>query len=165
MDKEFEASFIKQCNSAMKNALLTFKGHFNVSARWRSIHLLTGVLIAICSFIAGASIISEIKGVGIFITGSMGIIGGILAAIVTFLDPNSIADKHREAAANYKSIRDRLDTLSSVKLSNKYDANKLTRELESLKKEYTKLDAVYHVLPQWAYKKARKRINNKKSPA
>ncbi|VAW71603.1 hypothetical protein MNBD_GAMMA12-76 [hydrothermal vent metagenome] len=60
MNEKFEKNFVNQCNQSITDSLTTYKGHFNVAARWRMVHLVLGCAVAACSFVAGASIIGEI---------------------------------------------------------------------------------------------------------
>jgi len=158
-DNKLRFKIIEETKRLEQDALHSFKGHFNAADLWGKIHLLLGSITAVASTIAGASIFSKAGGNWIYLTGTLGLLAGVLAAILTFVDPNKKANIHRNAGADYKHMRDKSRIFYEIKCQSDSNDTELTQELEALRNQYNELAKEYPVIPDWAYKKAKEGID------
>jgi hypothetical protein len=141
-----------------QDALYSFKGHFNAAVFWDKVHLWLGCFIATISVIAGSIIFSEANPEWDIYAGLMALGSGILAAISTFLEPQSKANTFRKAGADYKHLRDQARVLHKIKSSSVNEIDQIIKELEALQAQSHQLSIDSPAIPKLAYLKARKGI-------
>ncbi|MBT4859451.1 MAG: SLATT domain-containing protein [Gammaproteobacteria bacterium] len=151
-------NIINEAKRIEEDALYSFKGHFNAAARWDKVYLWVGCIIAGSSVIAGSIVFSETIRFWDLIAASMALGSGILAAILTFLEPQKKANSFRKAGADYKYLRDRARVLYDVKAKSDVSTEELISKLEVLQKDSHKLSGDSPVIPKWAYHASRKGI-------
>lgn len=113
-----------------------------------------GVIVGTAVF---ASFESEAVGGYKIALGLISILSSVLAALNTFLDFSSKAEKHRSAAAGYSSIR---KTLERIKTSEQDYANSFNNEMEKLQKELDTLADKSPNPPKSVSKKEIKRLKS-----
>lgn len=142
------------------DALYSFKGHFNASVFWDKVHLWLGCIIAVTSAVAGSIIFSDAQPKWDIFAALMAFGSGILAAISTFLEPQTKANAFRKAGADYKHLRDQARVLHKIKSSSCIEIDHLITELEALQTESHQLSIDSPAIPKWAYLAARKGIKD-----
>ena len=137
-----------------------------VSTRWRTINLLVGL-----AAVSTGAVATAVAGVpdGMVDLGSFGpwigmvaaLLSSILASILTFLKPSEIAADFRQYSFKYQGLRDRIRLFVATGEATHTDDATLLSSFEKLLQEKQEVDAEHPVLPQWAYKKAKKIIEEK----
>lgn len=137
------------------------KGHFYASHRWHNLHFWLGLISCIAAGIAGASALSAFTYHGV-ISGTLSIIAGVLTAILTFINPNQRSAQHYKAGNKYLTLRNDARIFYNVELD-KLHENKSTAKLKELNHRRSKLNSNNCQIPRWAFKKARKGIEQGES--
>ncbi len=158
-DSKLRLKIIEEAKRLEYDALHSFKGHFNAANVWEKIHLLLGCIAAVAATFAGASIFAKAGGNWIYLTGTLGLLAGVITAVITFVDPNKKANIYRNAGADNKHVRDQSRILYEIKCHSDSSVTELTEELEALREKYNELSKEYPVIPTWAYKKAKEGVN------
>jgi hypothetical protein len=137
-----------------------------VSSYWYRLNLWLGltstVTAAIAGFLAGTG--SEI----LSSTGSINsktviaffaLLSAVLASTLTFLAPSEKANAFQQTSNKYHSLRERLRFFIN---SGSEDAGKtLKAQLEAFIVEKKEIDVDHPILPEWAYRRAQKKIMEK----
>lgn len=134
------------------------KGHYNAAGPWQAAHLLLGVLSAILSAVAagvaaqkGADLTTVVVGVSLA--------AGALTATVTFLKPNEQSDRHRRAGDRYLDVKNRARFCRTVEMeATSATEPKLIESLRAIQVDLASARTAAPLIPEWAYRKARKGI-------
>ena len=159
MDKNID-NIITESKRLEYDALYSFKGHFNAAVFWDKVHLWLGCTIAITSVFAGSIIFSDAQPNWDIFAAIMALGSGILAAVSTFLEPQTKANAFRKAGADYKHLRDQARVLYGIKSGSGIDVGCLITELESLQTHSHQLSKDSPAIPKWAYLAAREGIKD-----
>ncbi|HED37622.1 MAG TPA: SLATT domain-containing protein [Ignavibacteria bacterium] len=144
-----------------EDSLYSAKGHFYTGQRWVKVNLWLGSISVIFSAIAGASALSQFDYHNI-IAGSLAIIVAGLTAIVTFLNPNERASVHLKAGNKYSALKNDTRIFYNIEM-NEIGDKETFDSLQKLNAQRNKLNIETHQIPKWAFKKARKGIEEGES--
>lgn len=149
---------INEAKRIEEDSLYSAKGHFCTGQRWNRLHLWLGTISVAFSAIAGASALSQFDYHNV-IAGVISIIVAGLTAVITFINPNDRASIHRRSGNMYSSLKNDARIFYDIEV-NKLDDKKAVEDLKILNNRRSKLNLESQIIPDWAFKKARKGIEN-----
>ncbi len=155
-------NIFKEAKRIEEDSLYSAKGHFITANFWMNFHLWIGIPTAIIAAIAGASALSQFDNHNI-IAASLAIIVTALTAITTFLNPNDKANCHRNSGNKYNSLKNKARVFYEVDAYGEDSNQDLTKHLKELSEQRDSLNQNNPLIPRWAYKKAKKRIEKGES--
>ncbi len=88
----------------------------------------------------------------------MAIIVTAFTAVTTFLNPNEKANSHRNAGNKHNSLRNKARIFCDIDSCGEDSIQELTKQLKELAKQRDELNQNSPQIPRWAYKKAKKGI-------
>lgn len=147
---------ITEAKRIEEDSLYSSKGHLYAGQCWVNVHLCLGATSAVLSAIAGVSALSQFDYHNI-IAGSLAIIVAGLTAFMTFINPNERAAVHQKAGNNYNALRNDSRIFYDIEISG-IDDKKAVDDLKNLNDRRNKLNIESYLIPKWAFKKARKGI-------
>ncbi len=121
---------------------------------WTQFNLSYGLPTAILSAIGGALALSEHNVIGGFIA----LVVSGLSAVLTFINPSEKSTSHLNAGNNYDALLSKARIFRAVDCWNEASEKVLTEKLKDLVEERNKLNRSCPLVPEWAYKKAKKGI-------
>ena len=148
---------IREARRVEEDSLYSAKGHFSVALRWGRVRLWLGVPTSILAAIAGVSALAQFDNHNI-VAGLLAILVAALTAVSTFLNPNEKANSHHNAGTKYNSLRNRIRIFYNIDCAGEDSEQKLTTQLKDLAKERDELNLSNPQIPRWAYREARKTI-------
>lgn len=148
---------IKEAKRVEEDSLYSAKGHFVAANFWTNFRLWIGVPTAILSAIAGASALSQFDNHNV-IAGILAITVTALTAVTTFLNPNEKANSHQSAGNKYNSLRNKARIFFEIDSCGESANQELIKRAKELTKKRDELNQNSPQIPRWAYKKARKGI-------
>jgi len=157
VENMIKENLIKEARRVEEDSLYSAKGHFVAANFWTNFHLWIGVPTAILAAIAGASALSHFDDHNV-LAGILAIIVTALTAVTTFLNPNEKAASHRNAGNKYNSLRNRARIFGEIDSCGEDSDQEITKQLKELAKQRDELNQDSPQIPRWAYKKARKGI-------
>lgn len=147
---------INEAKRIEEDSLYSSKGHFYAGQCWTNANLCLGGFTAVLSAIAGASALSKFDNHNI-VAGGLSIVVAGLTAVMTFINPNRKATNHNKAGNNYNSLRNDTRIFHEIEI-NGIDERKAVDDLKKLNDRRNKLNTESDQIPKWAFKKARKGI-------
>ena len=161
MSDDIKNKIIEEAKHIEEDSLYSSKGQYEAANSWSKVHLIIGIPTVILAAIAGASALSQFDNHNI-IAGILAIIVAALSALSTFLNPNQKATCHLNAGNNYRKLRN--DAHRFCEIDFLKDANDmLEKKVKQLAKRRDELNLTSPQPPEWAYKKAKKRIEEGKT--
>ncbi|WP_424411533.1 SLATT domain-containing protein [Pasteurella sp. PK-2025] len=136
-----------------EDALYSMKGHYNAFERWRFWYTFLGIINVICSVVAG---ITAFSGIDNLIQISA-IITAVVTGLATFLECAKKAESHRASGNGFLKIKNKARYLREIQ-SEFLDQALLEKEINELLKQKDELNSSSLVIPRFAYKKAKKDI-------
>lgn len=155
MFMDLENEIVKECCRVEEDCIYSSKGHFEASALWKRIHLWIGVPSAILAGIASISAFEE----NTLVAGTLAILVAALGAIATFLNPSSKANEHHAAANSYLELRNRVRRFKNIELPG-MEAQEAKERILTFGLQKDDLSSSTPQIPEWAFKKARKNIED-----
>lgn len=147
---------ISEAKRIEEDSLYSAKGHFYAGQCWVNVHLWLGGIAVVFSAIAGASALSQFDHHNT-IAGGLSIIVAGLTAIITFVNPNERAAVHQKAGNSCNALRNDARIFYDIEASNLEDI-KIVESLKKLNDRRNELNLESPQIPKWAFKKARKGI-------
>lgn len=138
-----------------EDSLHSMKGHFNAGSLWGKVHVILGLPSAILAGWAGIEAFSDNPQ----LTAILALLSAALTATVTFLEPQSVADNHKNSGREYNKLKNasrRFREIELLCLSDE-DARKVLNELAD---QRDALNSMSPDIPRWAYNKAKKDIDD-----
>ena len=157
MTGDIKDNMLKEARRIEEDTLYSAKGQFVAANFWANFHLWIGVPTAILAAIAGASALSQFENHNI-IAGILAIIVTAFTAVTTFLNPNEKANSHRNAGNKHNSLRNKARIFCDIDSCGEDSIQELTKQLKELAKQRDELNQNSPQIPRWAYKKAKKGI-------
>lgn len=157
MSGNIKENMIKEARRIEEDSLHSAKGHFVAANFWTNFHLWIGVPTAILAAIAGASALSQFENHNI-IAGILAIIVTALTAVTTFLNPNERANSHLNAGNKYNSLRNKARIFCEIDTCGDDSDYEFIKQLKDLAKQRDDLNQNSPQIPKWAFKRARKGI-------
>lgn len=141
-----------------EDCIFSSKGHFETAACWQKIHLWIGVPSAILAGIAGVSAFDEQT----LLAGMLAILVAGLGAVSTFLNPSGKAAEHHGAGNSYLALRNRARRFRRIELLGDESVG-VKDKILALGQQKDDLSASSPQIPEWAFRKARKNIEDGQS--
>lgn len=148
---------VKEAKRIEESSLYTAKGHFVAAQFWTNFHLWVGIPTAILAAIAGASALAQFDNHNI-VAGILSIVVVALTALTTFLNPNEKASVHLNSGNNYDALQSKVRIFWTIDCWEENSEQVLTNKLKDLSEQRDKLNRGCPQVPSWAYKIARKGI-------
>lgn len=148
---------VKEAKRIEENCLYTSRSHFVMAHLWTNFHLWIGVPTIILAAIAGAIAFAQFPGHNI-IAGFLAIIIAILTGITTFLNPKERANIHLTAGNNYDSLLSRVRIFRTIDCWRENPEELLANRLRDFSEQRDRLNRDSPQPLKWAYKKAKKGI-------
>lgn len=128
-----------EANRLEEDCVYSAKGHFNSSSLWWLIHYILGVGAAV---FAGVSILAPMPDFlsGLFTPQVSAMFAGLLAAILTFVNPGQFIDRHKNSGEKLGALRSRFRRLREIDCI-EGNCSGLRAELEALCKQKSCADA------------------------
>ena len=115
------------------------RSHWNASRRYGQVNLWLGVSTSVCAAISGTSAFSSLTGTGAsIVTGTLGLIAAILAAVQTSLHASESSAEHKRAAIRFGKLRRELEEQLAVGVPEDVDAR--TAWLASFRERWDAVD-------------------------
>jgi len=150
-------AIINEAKRIEENCLHTSKSHFVVAHFWTKFHLWIGIPTAVLAAIAGTIAFASFK-YGNSIAGVLSIIVTILSAVATFLNPKECSNTHLMAGNNYDSLLTRVRIFWTIDCRREESIDILSDKLKDFAVERERLNRDCSQPSKWAYKKAKKGI-------
>jgi hypothetical protein len=162
-DREKEQSptleaIVAEAKRIEENCLHTSKSHFVVAHFWSRFHLLVGIPTAVLAAIAGTIAFASFT-YGNIIAGFLSIIVTILSAVATFLNPKDCSNTHLKAGNDYDSLLTRVRIFRTIQCRTEQSVDILEAKVNDFAAERDRLNHDCPQPPRWAYKKAKKGID------
>jgi hypothetical protein len=149
-------NILKEAKRVKEDCDYSSEEHFIAACRWSKYHWILGLPTAALAVLSGSSALSQFDNHNI-LAGIFAMAAALLAAVSTFLNPNQRASCHLNAGNNYRKLRN--DTQRFCEIDFLKDADVvLEKKVKLLAKRRDALNMISPQPPEWAYKKAEKRI-------
>jgi len=152
-------AIIKEAKRIGEDCLHTSKSHFVVAHLWTNFHLGIGIPTAVLAAIAGTVAFASFCHSNT-IAGVLAIIVCILSALATFLNPKECSNTHLNAGNNYSSLLGSVRVFWTIDCRSEDSANILADKLKDFSARRDQLNRDCPQPPKWAYKKAKKGIDD-----
>jgi uncharacterized membrane protein len=150
---------IKEAKRIEENSLYTAKGHFVAAHFWDNFHLWIGIPTVILAAVAGTAAFAKVDQNNIF-AGVLSIVVVVLTAVATFLNPKERAHSHLTSGNNYDSLLTRARIFWTIECRRDNSEDTLSAKLNTLSEERDRLNRESPQVPKWAFRKARKGIED-----
>jgi len=147
---------ISEAKRIEEDSLYSAKGHFYAGQCWVNINLWLGGISAVLSAIAGASALSQFDYHNI-VAGGLSIIVASLTAVITFINPSERSVVHQKIGNEYNALRNDTRIFYDIEVNDMEDKRAI-EDLKKLNSKRNKLNLESHQIPNWAFEKARKGI-------
>lgn len=148
------AKLEKEACRVEEDSLYSSKGHFEAAAWYGRVHLWLGLPAAILAGIATAFAFADL---GIW-AGVLSIVVTALTAVVTFVNPSQRQAMHHAAGVRAHALRSRLRFFREIELVGNAQDDELVDRLRAMCEEYQDIRSSSPQIPNWAYGRARKGI-------
>lgn len=150
-------AIIAEAKRIEENCLYTAKGHFVAAQFWTNFHLWIGIPTVILAAVAGTAALAKFDKNNI-LAGILSIVVVVLTAITTFLNPKERANAHLTSGNNYDSLLTKARVFWTIECREENSEQVLTEKLKNLSEQRDRLNRECPQVPTWAYKKAKKGI-------
>jgi hypothetical protein len=147
---------IREAKRLCENCLNTSKSHFIEARFWQNLHLWIGVPTVILAGIAGILAFADVRQ----LVGVLSMVVVVLTSITTFLNPKEQANSHLTAGNNYDSLMTKVRIFWSIDCWREDSDDILTERLKTYSEERNRLNRDYPQPFQWAYRAAKKGIQD-----
>lgn len=140
-----------------EDLLYTEKAHFESAEVWGRVHLWLGLVVTVASGLAAATIIKQTAPV---VPGVLALISTVGGALITFVKPDETAQTHLGCGRAMGALRVRVRQVRLIELANVRPEEVLTlyQDVRSLSEEKAEVDSAAPHLPNWAFKRAQRKI-------
>lgn len=152
--EETRANIVKELGRIEEDSEYSAKGHYNAADPWGCANLSLGLVNAVVAGIAGASAFKGHENVA----GALAILASALAAAITFLAPGDRASIHKRSGGEYHTLRNRCRIFRDVTLASLANDDEVLARFDELTARRDELNATCPQIPGWAFRKARKGI-------
>ena len=146
----------EECQRIEERCMYSSKGHYNASEYWGRLHYWIGIPMVGSAFMAGFADVQKFINSDYLVL--FALVAGLLGVWQTFLGASERASKHKVVADQYLDLEDKSRQFRIIHLyeMTKDDARNYIAEL---RKERQKINAIAPKIPNRAYKKAKKGID------
>ncbi|MFX0202436.1 MAG: SLATT domain-containing protein [Candidatus Hodarchaeota archaeon] len=148
---------VREAKRIEENCLYTSKSHFAASYVWEKCNLCIGIPTVILAAIAGTLAFTNLPKLSIA-SGILAIVVAILTGIATFLNPKEKANNHFTSGNNYDSLLSKVRIFWTIDCRRENSEEVLTDQLKYFSEQRDRLNRDCPQPPRWAYKKAKKGI-------
>ena len=157
MTQNNRLEIIKEAERIEEDSLYSARGHFTAASELNAVHYIIGGATSVLAAISGASVISQF-GNYILVSGTLGIMVTALIAIMTLVNPNKQANNHLISGNEYNSLKNRARIFYKIEIDLIKSDDELRKGIKELAKERDELNKKNPQIPEWAYEKAKRRI-------
>ncbi len=148
---------VAEAERVEEDAIHSGKAHFAQAERWRAFHFWVGAPAAVLAAIAGAAVLGEFQ-YGTFVSVVTAFSAALLAAVMTFFDPQKQVQIYTQCGNRYLVLRNKARIFREIECEQASNDEELTPGLKRLTEERDRLNSESPVIPRWAYEKARRGI-------
>tara|TARA_R100000027_G_C2245716_1_gene93208 strand:+ start:733 stop:1224 length:492 start_codon:yes stop_codon:yes gene_type:complete len=159
MNEPYITELCREASRIQEDSIHSAKGHYNTADRWNKIHLWIGIPNAVLAAIAGLSAFNDET----LIAGSLAVSVAAITAITTFLNPGDRSSTHKRCAGEYLSLRNKSRIFENITSKHCKSEEELTSRFEEMINKRDDLNATSPQIPEWAFNKARKGIEEGES--
>lgn len=150
---------IREAKRIEESAKLSSKAHFAAAEFWENFHLWVGIpMVVLATVVTGLSFSSAN-----IIAGIISIVVACLSGIITFLNPNDRYSIHSSAGNSYDALLNQTRIFWTIDCWGSKSEDILAEELKLLSERKDALNHKFPKIPNWAYRKAKKRIDEGES--
>jgi hypothetical protein len=147
-------AIIKEADRIEEDTLYSAKSQWETARELGWLHLALGIPATITAAVAGISIVSDDKVIGAIFAGA----SAVMTALLTFLDPKSKANAHRQAGGIFKAISNDARVFREVTCQGATPVSELEAMLGKLNQRRNDGNASAPQPTRWAFARARKGI-------
>lgn len=137
-----------------EDSIYSAKRHFNACEIWTLSHYVLGIPAALLAALVTTALIKNHND----LAQAFALASALLAALLTFLKPNDRASQHRAVGNQYLALRNDVRMFREIDLTEPIDDIKKSERLRSMAQRRTDLNASAPTTGDWAFKKARRGI-------
>lgn len=152
-----QKAIIKEAKRLAENCLHTSKSHFVIARYWTMFHLGMGIPATILAACAGTIAFASFQGHNT-VAGIVSIVVTILTAVTTFLNPKECHSTHMTAGNNYDSLLTKARIFWTIDCRREDSVDILSEKLKDFSEQRDRFNRDYPQPPGWAYKIAKKGI-------
>jgi len=156
--EDIKQKIINEVKRIEEDSLFSSKGHFFAARRWNNLHLMLGIPAIVFAAISGTLSFSGSVKPDIF-AGGLSLLVAILAALITFLNPNEKTNLHHKAGNSYDALKNSARIFSNIGINTPATDEKLYDQVRDLNSIRTDLNQSSPGIPQFAYKQAKRSID------
>ena len=153
-DEEKLEALRKEASRIEEDATYSSKGHFEDAKIWSTVHLGLGIPTAITAGISGVSAFGE----HLLIAGSLAILAGALASVITFLNPSETASSHHNSGVKYNALRNRARFFREIEMENLPSRDDKVGALKHIAEQKDELNEISLQISRGSFERARKGI-------
>lgn len=142
-----------------ESLLYSSKGHFAASEFWSRFHMYLGLPMIVLSTLSGASAFVQFDSHHI-VAGWLSLVVAVLSAIMTFLNPNKKVAAHFSSGNAYDALMNKVRIFRVTDCWGRESDHVLTERLKSYSERKSHLNGTSPQIPRWAYKRAKKGIQD-----
>ena len=150
----------KEALRAFEDVEISSKSHFITSERWENINLCLSIPSIILSVIAGSLALSKILPYFEIFAGISGFGAAALVSILTFLKPNTKYEMHMNFGNKYLSLKGDIRRCQEIEIDLEQTESQIKSSLDRLILSKKEIDSNAPLISNWAYKVAKKRIED-----
>ena len=150
--EDLSRSIADEAARVEEDALYSATGHFEGARGWVRWHMWIGIPTTVAAAIAGVSAINNQP----IASGILAFTAAVSSALATFLDPKALGTAHLAAGNAFKALHNTARIFRLIDCQSSKDVRELQKFLERLNKTRNKLNGESPQLPRWAFKRARK---------
>lgn len=147
-------AIVDEAKRIEENCLYSSKGHLVAAGFWTNFNYWVGIPTAVAAAIGGLLSFSQYSNA----SGSIAMIVAIFTGISTFLNPKEKYNSHFMAGNNYDSLLTKVRMFWSIDCKRENSDAVLTEKLKEFSEQRERLNRDCPQIPKWAYKLAKKGI-------
>lgn len=144
----------KEFSRIEEDAIHSSKGHYNASSFLKKVHYIFGIPAIILSAWAGVDVFNN----NAIWAGYLTLLTAILTALQTFIGANEKAVKHKNSGDEFNSLKNETRIMRNINI-NLLSEKEASEKIILLSNKRDKLNEVSLQIPKYAFKKAKKGID------
>ena len=163
-DPELRQAVDREAKRLLVDCIYSGRGHLVAGARWGWVNTFLGLPIAVLgAALASGAGLTALLGGNAWLTASLAFVSTILQAAYGFVRPADRAQAHGLKGNRYISLRNEARLFREVEMRATADPAELTTRLRDLRDRYNALNETDPQIPGWAYRAAKKGIQQGES--
>ena len=157
MNQSVINSLIDECLRIEEDSLYSSKSHFNVSSFWDSLNLWLGVPLGILTALGGIAALKSTPAVVVIFS----IAATVLTSLNTSLNPSKRSALHKSSAIEYNKLKNDVRLFRTIELNDEtLSLKEIKDKVYSFSSRRSQLNSSSPNIPNWAYRKTQKDIDN-----